>query len=126
METITLILSVLNSIAILFIVFKLQIIHLSIKKDSLFWSKKLLGYNIWIGKLYFRISIRNKHKAEVREEVCRMISMYSKHANVQTLTAKFSWLQTWDEVRQFQKDYSEVDLKTVENLVSKFSPKTKA
>ena len=52
-----------------------------------------------------------------------MIATYSQQNKLQTLSAKFSWLKTWKEVRQFEKDYSVVDRKIVANLVTNFVPK---
>lgn len=116
-------LTILNTIAILVIFFKLKIITVTIRKDETFWNKILIGYDVWIQKVYFRIPIRNKRKTELAEEVNRMIALDSQQNKRQTLSAKFSWLKTWDEVRQFEKDYSVVDRKIVERLVTNFVPK---
>ena len=72
---------------------------------------------------HLSISLRNKRKVELEEEVNRMISKYSHQAKLQHLSATFSWLKTWEQVRQFEKDYSVVDRKIVENLVANFKPK---
>ena len=69
------------------------------------------------------IPIKNKKKVEKEEEINRMIATYSQQNKLQTLSAKFSWLKTWDEVRQFEKDYTVVDRKIVANLVTNFVPK---
>jgi hypothetical protein len=52
-----------------------------------------------------------------------MIAKESQQNKFQTLSAKFSWLKTWEQVRQFEKDYSVVDRKIVERLVANFVPK---
>ena len=49
-----------------------------------------------------------------------MIAKYSDQQKRQTLSAKFSWLKTTEEVKQFEKDYSVVDRKLVADLVSGF------
>lgn len=116
-------LTFLNTIAILVIFFKLGIIKVTIRRDETFWNKTLMGYDVWVQKVYFRIPIRNKRKTELSEEVCRMIAKESQQSKLQTLSAKFSWLKTWEEVRQFEKDYSVVDRKIVERLVAGFVPK---
>ncbi len=113
-------LTILNTIAILVIFSKLRIIKVTIRRDETFWNKTLMGYDIWIQKVYFRIPIRNKRKTELNEEISRMIAKYDNQSKRQTLYAKFSWLKTWEEVRQFEKDYSVVDKKIVEELVSNF------
>lgn len=113
-------LTTLNTIAILVIFFKLEIIKVTICRDETFWNKTLTGYNVWIHKVYFRVPIRNKHKTELSEEVNRMIAKYSQQDKLQTLSAKFSWLKTWEQVRRFEKDYSVVDRKIVERLVASF------
>ena len=59
----------------------------------------------------------------MQEEAQRMIAKYSQQEKLQSLSAKFSWLKTWDEVKEFQKYYTCVDQKIVENLVDKFVPK---
>ena len=90
----------------------------------------MLGYRLILWKklseysaestfsIYFKI--RDKRKIETREEVCRMIAKYSEKQKRQTLSAKFSWLKTIEEVKQFEKDYSVVDSKLVSELVSGF------
>jgi hypothetical protein len=116
-------LTILNTIAILVIFFKLEIIKVTIRRDETFWNKTLMGYDVWVQKVYFRIPIRNKHKTELSEEVNRMIAKESQQNKLQTLSAKFSWLKTLEEVKQFEKDYSVVDRKIVERLVAGFVPK---
>ena len=116
-------LTILNTIAIIVIFFKLEIIKVTIRKDETFWNKTLMGYDVWVQKIYFRIPIRNKRKTELSEEVNRMIAKESQQGKFQTLSAKFSWLRNWEQVRQFEKDYSVVDRKIVERLVAGFVPK---
>jgi hypothetical protein len=116
-------LTILNTIAILVIFFKLGIIKVTIRRDETFWNKTLMGYDVWVQKVYFRIPIRNKRKTELSEEVHRMIAKYDNQSKLQALSAKFSWLKTWEQVKQFEKDYSVVDRKIVERLVAGFVPK---
>lgn len=116
-------LTILNTIAILVIFFKLRIIKITIRRDETFWNKTLTGYDVWVQKVYFRIPIRNKRKTELSEEVQRMIAKYDNQSKLQTLSAKFSWLKTWEQVKQFEKDYSVVDRKIVERLIAGFAPK---
>ena len=115
-------LTILNTIAIIVIFIKLEIIKVTISRDETFWNKTLLGYDVWVQKIYFRIPIRNKRKTELSEEENRMIAD-SQQSKPQRLSAKFSWLKTWEQVRQFKKDYSVVDRKIVERLVANFVPK---
>ena len=116
-------LTILNTIAILVIFFKLEIIKVNIRRDETFLDKTLMGYDVWVQKFYFRIPIRNKRKTELNEEVNRMIAYKCQQNKLQTLSAKFSWLKTWEQVRQFEKDYTVVDRKIVERLVANFVPK---
>ena len=116
-------LTILNTVAIFVIFFKLEIIKVTIRRDETFWYKTLMGYDVWVQKVYFRIPIRNKRKTKLAEEVHRMIALDSQQDKLQRLSAKFSWLKTWDEVRQFEKDYSVVDRKIVKRLVANFVPK---
>jgi hypothetical protein len=116
-------LTTLNTIAILLIFFKLEIIKVTICKDETFWNKKLLGYDVWVQGFYFRIPIRNKKKTELSEDVNHMIVKCSNKSKLQKLSSIFSWLKTWDEVKQFERDYSVVDRKIVEKLVTNFVPK---
>lgn len=116
-------LTILNTIAILVIFFKLEIIKVTISRDETFWNETLIGYDVWIQKVYFRIPIRNKRKTELSEEINRMIAEYDNQSKLQSLSAKFSWLKTWEQVKQFEKDYSVVDRKIVEKLVAGFVPK---
>lgn len=116
-------LTILNTIAILAIFFKLEVIKITILRNETYQNKTLLGYDVWVQKLHFRIPIRNKRKTELSEEVTMMIAKYSHQDKLQTLTAKFSWLKTWEQVRQFEEDYSVVDRRIVEGLVANFVPK---
>lgn len=75
-------LTILNTIAILVIFFKLRIIKVTVRRDETFWNKTLIGYDVWVHKVYFRISIRNKRKTELSEEVHRMIAKYDKIYNL--------------------------------------------
>lgn len=115
--------TILNTIAILVIFFKLEFIKITIRKDKTFYERTLLGYDVWVQKFHFRIPIRHKHKTEVREEVRKMISEENQQNRIQKLSAMFSWLRTWEQVYQFEKDYSVVDRKFVEKLISNFKPK---
>ena len=116
-----LILTILNTIAILVIFSKIGVIKITIREDRTFSTKILLGYDGWIQGTYFRIPIRNKRKIEFKEYVDRMINS-SYQSKFQSLNTKFSWLKTWEQVYQFEKDYSVVNRKIVENLVANFVP----
>ena len=116
-------LTILNTIAILLIFFKLKIITVTIYRDETFWNKTLLGYDVWVQNFCFKIPISNSRKTKLNEEVHRMITKYDYQGRLQTLSAKFSWLKTWKEVRQFEKDYDIVDREIIENLVTNFIPK---
>ncbi len=116
-------LTIINTAAILFILFKTGIIEVEIRRDETFWGNTLVGYNVWIWKKYFRIPIRNRRKTELADEINRMIKTYNKQAKIHRLTAIFSWLKTEEGVKQFKKDYSVVDYETVDRLVSNFKPK---
>lgn len=116
-------LTILNTISIIVIFFKLGIIKVSIRRDETFWNKTLMGYNVWVQKVYFRIPIRNKRKTELSEEVNRMTTKESQQSKLQMLSAKFSWLKTWDQVKQFEKDYTIVDKDIVKKLVNNFIEK---
>jgi len=113
------ILTIVNTLSICFILFHQRIIKVKIIKDITFYNNTLTGYKCWIMNLYFRIPIRNKYKTEINEEVHRLINL-SKQSKFQILSAKFSWLKTWKEVKQFEKDYSIVDKKIIDSLVEKF------
>ena len=129
------ILTILNTLAIVYLLLTKQA-HLSIsaRRQEACFSKTLIGYSITLWKktseyssrgIYsIYIPIRNKRKVELEEEVNRMIHKYDHQAKLQRLTATFSWLKTWEEVKQFEKDYSVVDRKIVENLVANFKPKS--
>ena len=100
------------------------------RKEKSFSNSTLLGYEVMLwrknsdysssGSRLIYIKIRDKKKVETQEEVLRMIGKYSDQQKIQTLSAKFSWLKTIEEVKQFEKDYSVVDRKLVADLVSGF------
>ncbi len=120
-----LIISIINSIAIVFLFYKLEIIKITVYREETFWNKTLMCYNIYIHGHHFRIPVRNKYKTELNEEINRMISLYDHQGKLQRLTAIFSWLKTLDEVKKFEKEYSVVDRKIVEKLVLNFNIKNK-
>jgi hypothetical protein len=117
------ILTIFNSIAIIFILVNQKIIDITIRKDTTYNDILVAYFFYFKNKRYFKIPIRNKHKTELREEVYRLINNATPQGRLQTLSAKFSWLRTWEEVRQFEKDYSTVDRVIVERLVSSFIPR---
>ena len=128
------ILTILNTLTIIYLLLTKQVkLSISVSKEETFWDKTLIGYRITLWKktseyssngIYsIYIPIKNKKRAELEEEVNRMINLYSHQGKLQSLSAIFSWLKTWEQVRQFEKDYSVVDRKIVENLVSNFKPK---
>lgn len=114
---------ILNSLAIALMIYKLKPIKFSIRRDTTSYNGTLIGYDVSIEQLYFRIPIRNQQKTELKEEISRMMSPNGQQGNLQQLTAKFSWLRTWEEVRQFERDYSVVNKEIVDRLVSNFTPK---
>ncbi len=115
-------LTILNTIAIIIIFFKLELIKITIRRDETFWNKTLMGYDIWINKIHIRIPILNKRKTELKEEVDRM-KLYSDQNKIQALSAIFSWCKTYKQVRQFEKDYRSVDGTIVELLIANFIPR---
>lgn len=116
------ILTILNTVAIIAIFFKVKIITVTVHRNETFWNKTLIGWSIWINKLFIRIPVRNARRTELKEDVDRMIKDCRQN-KIQKLTAMFSWLKTWEEVRQFEKDYKIVDKEIVEKLVAGFVPK---
>lgn len=116
------ILLLINTIAIIILYFKVGIFKIIIRKDETFWNKTLLGYDIWINKFYIRIPIRNKKKIELKEEIVQLKS-YSKQHKLQNLSAKFSWLKTLKQVKEFEKKYKEVDETIINDLINKFNKK---
>lgn len=131
--TFLIILTILNTLAIIYLILAVKsIYYIDISKEQTFSAHTLLGYQVTLWKktseysasgIYsIYIPIRNRRKIELREEILRL--MNPKNPNTRyTLNAMFSWLKTWEEVRQFEKDYSVVDSAFVQHLVSKFVPK---
>jgi hypothetical protein len=128
------ILIILNTLAIVYLLLTKQAdLSISVRREETTWNKVLIGYRITLWKktseyssrgIYsIYIPRRNKRKTELEEDVNRMINKYSHQGKLQSLSAMFSWLETWEQVRQFEKDYSVVDRKIVENLVANFKPR---
>jgi hypothetical protein len=126
-------LTILNTLAIIYLITaKKSKYYLRFKKETTTYENTLLGFRLSLWQkvdeysasykksIYFKI--RDRKKTEMQEEARRMIAQYSQQKKLQSLSAKFSWLKTWDEVKEFQKYYTCVDQKIVENLVSKFVP----
>jgi hypothetical protein len=126
-------LTILNTIAIAYLFYKKGKFYINWRKDTTFIKNTLVAYQITLWKKTSEFSasgvytlvipIKNKKKVEKKEEINRMIATYSQQNKLQTLSAIFSWLKTWEEVRHFEKDYSVVDRKIVERLVAGFVPK---
>lgn len=131
MKTLT-ILTIINTIAILYLLYKKSRYYVEINKKQSSYNKTFLGYHIAlrerlsryssIGVFTIRIMFKNTKKVELKEEIDRMMQQ-SDQNKLQKLTAMFSWLKTWEEVWQFEKDYGVVDRKIVEKLVANFTPK---
>ena len=126
-------LTILNTITIGYLFYKKVKFYIDWRKDTTFINNTVVAYHItlWRKTSDFSVSgvytlvipIKNKKKVEKEEEINRMIATYNQQNKLQTLSAKFSYLKTWEEVRQFEKDYSVVDRKIVANLVTNFVPK---
>ncbi len=125
------ILTAINTLCIIYLILsKNSKITIEFRKEKSFSNRTLLGYEVMLwrknsdysssGSRLIYIKIRDKKKVETQEEVLRMIGKYSDQQKRQTLSAKFSWLKTIEEVKQFEKDYSVVDRKLVADLVSGF------
>lgn len=123
------VLTILNTIAIFCLFFKRGEYYINIRKNKTFIKDTVVSYSITLwkkvndfcmsGVYTLEIPIRNRQKVEREEEIERMMG-YSYHNKFQSLGAKFSWLKTWDQVKEFEKHYSVVDREIVENLVSGF------
>lgn len=127
-------LTILNTLVIVYLIIpKKSKYYLEFKKETTTWEKTLLGYRLRLceitseysssSKHSIYLKIRDRKKTEMEEDARRMIAKYSEQNKLQSLTAKFSWLKTWDEVKEFQKYYTCVDQKLVEKLVANFVPK---
>jgi len=125
-------LTILNTLAIVYLI-AFSKYYLRFEAETTYYNNTLLGYRLSLWKKanehsanlkhFIYLKIRNKKATEMQEESQRMIANYSQQNKLQSLTAMFSWLKTWEEVREFQKYYTCVDNKIVENLVSNFVPK---
>jgi hypothetical protein len=127
-------LTIINTLAIIYLIFaKSTKLYFQFRVEKTTWNKTILGYRLVLWKrlsayesssvyqLY--LTIRNRKKTEMSEDAQRMIAKYSQQNKRQSLHAKFSWLKTWDDVKEFQKYYTCVDKKIVEDLVANFTPK---
>jgi hypothetical protein len=104
------------------IFFKLKIIKITIRSIKTFWKRTLIGHEVWLWNLYFIIPIKNKRKTELQEEIEKLLAV-TNQGRIQSLSAKFSWLKTHEQVKKFKKDYSIVDKEYVDKLISSFEPK---
>lgn len=128
------ILTIINTIAILYLLYKKTRYYVEIEKRTSSYKKTFLGYALCIWKAHypeassarcvfrFKILFKNAKKVELKEEIEGMMQE-SNQNKLQRLTAKFSWLKTWEEVWQFEEDYGVVDRKIVEKLITNFTPK---
>jgi hypothetical protein len=117
---------------ILIILTKNNKYYIGIRKNETFHYRTVLGYYITLwkstsefsasGVYTIYIPIRNAKKIKLEEEIERMMQ-YSYQNKYQSLNAMFSWLKTEKQVEQFEKDYSVIDRKIVEKLVSDWRSK---
>jgi hypothetical protein len=124
-------LTILNTLVIFYLLLvRNNKYYFELRKDTTFSVNTLVGYQItlWKKKSFgangvwgFYIPIRNKKKVELKEEVDKLINKYSKQNQQQSLNAIFSWLKTWEEVKQFKKDYYIVNPKLVDDLVTDYA-----
>ena len=127
-------LTILNTLAIVYLIAsKKSKYYIRFRKETTTYENILLGFRLSLWEktsensasskksIYFKI--RDRKKTEMQEDARRMIAKYSQQNKLQSLSAKFSWLKSWDEVKEFQKYYTCVDQKIVENLVANFVPK---
>lgn len=117
-------LTIVNSLIIFFLLFKTKVIKFSLKTEKTFWNNTLVAYNIKIGDKYFRIPIRDKKKAKIKEDIERLLKC-DYQTKCENLRVKFSWMTTMKQVKEFEKYYSIVDEKTVKELVNNFKEKKK-
>lgn len=127
------ILTILNTLAIIYLIMSVKSrYYITLEKEQTSWCKTLLGYRVTLwektsehsanGLYSIYVPIKNREKAELKDEIQQLMA-YNEHHRRQTLNAKFSWLKTWEEVWQFEKDYSIVDSEYIKKLVSNFIPK---
>lgn len=125
---------ILNTVAILYLILQHMIkYYFTFNREVTQYKKTTLGYRLLLWKKVnehhsksiwsFSINIRNRRKTEKEEEARNMIAKYSVYQRRQSLHTKFSWLKTWGEVEEFQKYYTCVDRKCVEDLVASFVPR---
>jgi len=123
---------IINTIAILYLIFRSSKLSITISKDETFSNRTLVGYRITLWKqineysasgiFTIYIPIKNKKKIELKEDIEHLLNKNNPNVKY-TLNAKFSWLKTWEEVEQFQKDYSVVNKELVDELVAGFKSK---
>lgn len=124
------ILTILNTLLIVYLILsKKSKYYLKFQKETTSYEHTLLGFrlslyeNLTYSCKSIYLKIRDKKKTEMEENARRMIVKCSQQDKLQSLSAMFSWLKTWEEVREFEKYYTCVDQKIVENLVANFKPK---
>ena len=126
------ILTIINTLAIIYLFTRDDRFEFKIEKTRTWYKKTLVAYIFRIYKeskggcytrcvFSFKIPVKNQKKTELKEEIEHMIK--NPKGNLQKLSAMFSWLKTWEEVKQFEKDYKVVNEKIVQNLVDNFKSK---
>lgn len=120
----------LNTLAIIYILFLKDKYYISVDKETTFYKKTLLGYRIYLMErtseyssssvFSINIPLKNAKKIELKEEIENLKTSNNKKY---TLRAKFSWIKTWDKVKEFERNYSCVDENLVNELVNDFKIK---
>ena len=121
-----LVLSILNTLILVYLLIRGKY-KITITGNKTWYYGIITGFDITLwrvgeysstGIVTILIPIRNKRKADIQDE----ISFINKNPQnkLQILSAKFSWLKTEKQVKQFQKDYSIVDEHIVKKLVDGF------
>ncbi len=122
------ILTILNSLAIIYLIAKANGIYLTVEKEQTS-NGTTTGYRGYVMKkteygsrsIYsVGIPIRNSNKTELSEEISKLMSMNHLGNRDYTLRAKFSWLRTRKEVEDFERNYKVVNEELVKELVGSF------
>lgn len=123
MQTFTLILTLLNTLFLLYKFeykkqFKIDLERSGVHKTLLgisLWRKK--GYN-WYNRILY-LPIRDSEEIEKKEDIERILTLNEEQRR-QKLRTMFSWVKTKEEAKQFYIDYHIIDKKYIRQLLSKF------
>jgi hypothetical protein len=124
-----LILILLNTLGIIYLLWKTSPYFISIIPDKTIFNKTLVGYYIslykkrTVGEINlssFYLPIKNKAKAKLEDQISYVLHFYNHKEKIEYVTTAFAKVKTDKDIKKFEETYECISPTTVFNLVREF------